>query len=46
MIGWLWQLIENRVEAAITRRIVLFHNALIERKQIKPPPIGYGIQND
>lgn len=33
----IWRLIDRRVDAAITARIVTFHNAMVERGQIAPP---------
>ena len=32
---WLWRLLEARVDAAITSRIVAFHSAMVRRGQIK-----------
>ena len=34
----LYNLIKKDIECQITRRILAFHDALIERKQIKPIP--------
>lgn len=46
-MDWLWRQIESHVEAAITRRIVAFHSALIERGQITPPNAPqYGVTVD
>ncbi len=44
MIRYLWQRLEPFVNALITRRILLFHEALISRGQIeraldKPPTV-------
>jgi len=36
MIKWLWGKIEPYVNAKITMRILMFHDAMIERGQIKP----------
>lgn len=30
------------IDALITERIVQFHEAMVERKQIPPPPHGFG----
>lgn len=35
---WLWKKIEPKFQAAITNRILLFHEAMINRGQIKPIP--------
>jgi len=35
----LWMAIKPKVDALITRRILLFHDALIERKQIAALPL-------
>jgi hypothetical protein len=35
-MGWLWKLFEPYVQAAITHRIIMFHDALVERQQIPP----------
>lgn len=35
---WVWQLIESEAQAAMTHRVVTFHNALINRGQIAPVP--------
>lgn len=34
----LYKLIKKDIECQITRRILAFHDALVERKQIKPIP--------
>jgi len=34
----LWKEIEAKVDALITQRINLFHDALVKRKQIPPMP--------
>lgn len=36
MIKWLWGKIEPYVNAKITMRILMFHDAMIERGQVKP----------
>jgi hypothetical protein len=39
MLEWAWRRLEPRIQALITDRIVTFHNALVERGQIAPPPV-------
>ena len=34
----IWRLLDPRVNALITQRILMFHRALVERGQIKPIP--------
>ena len=36
MIKWLWGKLEPYVNSQITMRILMFHDAMIERGQIKP----------
>ena len=36
MMNWLYKRLETRIDAQITRRIITFHRALIDRGQIKP----------
>ena len=36
MTKWLWKKLEPYVNAKITMRILMFHEAMIERGQIKP----------
>ncbi len=36
MIDWIWKKFEPYVNAKITKRILMFHSAMIERGQIKP----------
>ena len=33
---WIWKLLEARIQTVITERILMFHNALVERHQILP----------
>jgi len=35
MFNWLYKKIESYIDAQITRRILLFHRAMIRRGQIK-----------
>ncbi len=35
----LWNLLKSRVDALITDRILLFHDALVDRGQISPLPL-------
>ena len=42
MSDWLRRMIEPLIDGIITRRILMFHRAMIKRGQIKPPPPGYG----
>jgi len=35
MINWLWKKLEPYVDTHITRRILLFHDAMVRRGQIK-----------
>ena len=43
MIQKLWdRFIEPRVQGAITRRILAFHDAMIARGQIVQPPVAKG----
>ena len=37
---WLWKRIEPFVQTVVTERVVLFHNAMIERGQILPVESG------
>ena len=34
------------IDAHVTMRIIEFHQALVERGQIEPPPPGYGVIGD
>ena len=34
---------KDEIDALITERIVRFHEAMVERKQIPPPPRGFGV---
>lgn len=43
MIDWAWKRLLSRVDTLITERIVLFHEAMVQRKQIAPPPHGFGL---
>ena len=36
MFNWFWKILERRFDALITHRIVVFHNAMIARRQIPP----------
>ena len=36
MAKLIWNLIESEIEAYVTRRIVMFHEALVKRGQISP----------
>lgn len=36
MVKFLWKMLEARIDARITSRILLFHEAMVERGQIKP----------
>lgn len=38
MMNWLWRFLRPRVNALITRRILLFHAVMVRRGQI--PDIG------
>jgi hypothetical protein len=45
----IWKKMESKVDAMITRRILAFHDALVERGQIKPatriaPPQSGGME--
>jgi hypothetical protein len=42
MIDWIWRRLSARVNTLITERIVTFHEAMVERKQIPPPPCSFG----
>lgn len=35
-----------RLNAQMTMRLIQFHNALVERGQIAPPPPSYGVTGD
>ncbi len=35
-MNWIWALFKLRVDAAITNRIVTFHQAMLKRGQIRP----------
>jgi hypothetical protein len=43
MIPWLWRKLETNVDALITQRIVAFHNAMAERREINPIPEQHGV---
>jgi hypothetical protein len=36
---FLWKLLKPKVDALITHRIILFHEGLVERGQVKRPPM-------
>ena len=38
-MNWLFEKLESRINALITRRILLFHDALISREQIPEAPL-------
>lgn len=40
MISFLFRLLEPRIQATITNRIVDFHDAMLARAQITPPTPG------
>ena len=39
MIEWIWRRLFGRLDAYITERIVRFDGAMVDRKQIAPPPM-------
>jgi len=39
MFRWLFGHIEHLVDSLITKRLILFHDALVKRKQIPQMPI-------
>ena len=39
-VNKLWEEIKPKINALITQRINLFHDALVERQQISPKPIA------
>lgn len=41
MKNWLFRKLQPLIEAAITQRIVMFHDALVERHQIKAISTGH-----
>ena len=43
MISLLWARFFEKIDAHITERIVRFHDAMVERNQIQPPPHGFGL---
>ena len=37
---FLWRLLEPKIQALVTERLVIYHEGLVERGQISPPSTG------
>lgn len=46
MKGWIWRMIEARVNALVTERIIAFHDATLRRGQIPAVPESAPVVTD